>query len=137
MIRPLICAAAIVAAIVASSACASVPAPRSGDEEPARDRDMISEQEIRELPVTTAWELVSRLRPHWLRSRGPASVRGGGPEYPVVYVDEIRSGNIEFLHQISTMVVAEIRFISGRDATTRMGLNHGAGAIMVTTHRGP
>lgn len=120
--------------VLALAACASAPPP--GEVEGPRDREVITEGEIRELPVTTAWELVSRLRPHWLRSRGPASIRSSGPEYPVVYVDEVRSGGPEALQRISSMTVSEIRFISARDAATRLGLNHGGGAIMVRTRRG-
>lgn len=112
-------------------ACAS--GPSSG--EPSRDRYLITAEEIQDLPVTTAWELVERLRPAWLRSRGPASMRSSAPEYPVVYIDEVQSGGLEALQRVSSLSIHEIRFISGRDAATRFGLNHGAGAILVSIRR--
>jgi len=112
-------------------ACASDPS--SGV--PNRDRDLITLDEIAALPVTNAWDLVDRLRPNWLRNRGPASIRSSAPTYPQVYIDDIRSGNMEILYRISSQVIREIRHINGRDATTRWGMDHGAGVILITTGR--
>lgn len=117
--------------LVLLAACAS--GPSSGEAQ--RDRELITADEIREVPVTSAWELVARLRPTWIRSRGPASMRSSAPDYPVVYVDDVHSGGPEALQRISSVAISEIRFISARDAATRFGLNHGAGAIMVRTRR--
>lgn len=100
-----------------------------------RDRDVITSQDLEGVSATTAYEIIERLRPTWLRTRGPASIRGGVPTYPLVYVDEVRSGGLETLHRISGHIVREIRFINGRDATTKWGLDHGAGVIMVYTGR--
>ena len=113
------------------AACASGGSPG----EATRDRNLITAEEIATVPITTAWELVSRLRPEWLRNRGPASMRASAPEYPVVYIDEVSSGGLEALQRISSIAIAEVRFISARDAATRFGLNHGGGAIMVKTRR--
>ena len=112
-------------------ACAS--GPSSG--EPSRNRDLITAGEIEDLPVTSARDLVERLRPAWLRARGPASMGSGRPEYPVVYIDQVHSGGLEALNRVSSLVIEEIRFISARDATTRFGMNHGGGAIMVKIRR--
>ncbi|MCJ7627798.1 MAG: hypothetical protein MUO50_05350, partial [Longimicrobiales bacterium] len=46
-------------------ACAS--GPSSGG--PSRDRNLITADEIAAVPVTSAHDLVERLRPMWLRSR--------------------------------------------------------------------
>lgn len=126
---------AVPALLLAACATPTV-GPPTGETDAPRNRDVIAEAEIRELPVTNTYELVSRLRPEWIRSRGPASMRGGGAEYPVVYLDGIRSGSIEALQRISTLQISEVRFISARDAATRFGLNHGGGAIMVSSQRG-
>ena len=112
-------------------ACAS--GPSSGG--PSRNRNLITAEEIEGLPVTTAFDLVERLRPAWLRARGPASMGSGRPDNPVVYIDQVHTGGLEALERISSLVVEEIRFISGRDATTRFGMNHGGGAIMVSIRR--
>lgn len=112
-------------------ACAS-GTPEAG---PSRDRNLISAEEIAAEPVTSADELVRRLRPAWLRNRGPSSISGGAPSLPRVYIDEVPTGGLEALQRISTQIIREIRFISGRDATTRWGLDHGGGVIMILTGR--
>lgn len=115
------------------AACAS--GSGSTPEGPDRDRNRISPEEIAAEPVTSAAELVERLRPAWLRSRGPASIRSGAPSLPIVYIDGVRSGGPEALRRITTQIIREIRFINGRDATTTYGLDHGAGVILVSTGR--
>jgi len=115
------------------AACASAADTTPGG--PDRDRNRISPEEIAAEPVTTAAELVNRLRPAWLRSRGPESIRSGTPSFPIVYIDGVRSGGPEALRGISTQIIREIRFINGRDATTKYGLDHGAGVILVSTGR--
>jgi hypothetical protein len=100
-----------------------------------RDRNLISAEEIAAEPIVTAHELVSRLRPNWLRNRGPTSITRGGPTTPLVYIDEVRTGGLDSLYRISSQIIREIRFINGRDATTKWGLDHGGGVIMVLTGR--
>ena len=112
-------------------ACAS--GPSSGA--PSRNRNLITAEEIEGLPVTTARDLVERLRPTWLRPRGPASMGSSRPEFPVVYIDQVHSGGLEALDRVSSLVIEEVRFISARDATTRFGMNHGGGAILVKVRR--
>ena len=112
-------------------ACASDPAARTTD----RDRNVISAEEIAAEPTTSAAELVERLRPAWLRSRGPTSIRSGNPSLPIVYIDEVRTGGLDTLYRISTQIIREVRFINGRDATTKYGLDHGGGVIMIATRR--
>jgi len=119
------------ASVLLLVACAS--GPSSG--RPSRDRNLITADEIAALPVSSAHDLLERLRPTWLRNRGPASMGSGAPSFPIVYIDQLRSGGLDVLQRISTQIIREIRFINGRDATTKYGLDHGAGVILVTTGR--
>ena len=57
--------------------------------------------------------------------------RGANP--PVVYVDGTRRGGPEELRVLRADQIAEMRFMSALDATTRYGLNHDGGAILVST----
>lgn len=112
-------------------ACAS----GQGSDGPSRNRNVITLEEIEAQPTSTAYELVQRIRPNWLRVRGPNSIRSSNPSLPLVYIDGVRSGDLDALYRVSTQIVREIRFINGRDATTRWGLDHGGGVIMVHTGR--
>jgi outer membrane cobalamin receptor len=112
-------------------ACASGGSASEG----GRKRELISAEEIAAARATHALDLVQQLRPNWLRARGPVSMRGGSPDYPVVYVDGIRSSDPRALENLAAQIVLEIRFLAGRDATTLYGLDHSGGAIMVRTRR--
>lgn len=125
----------VLMAVLTLSAAACASGSGTTTQEPRRDRNLISTEEIEAQPTTTAMELVHRLRPSWLRSRGPESIRSGVPALPVVYIDEVRSGGPEALQRISTQIIREVRFVNGRDATTKYGLDHGAGVILVYTGR--
>jgi len=75
-----------------------------------------------------AYSLIAALRPHWLSSRSPdASVR--------VYRDGTLAGGTDELRSIDLASVQRIEWLSGMDATTRFGMNHSGGAILVTTRR--
>jgi hypothetical protein len=82
---------------------------------------------------TDAYELLQRLRPQFLRSRGSVSMRNSSSSYPIVYLNNVRHGDLTSLRNIQVTDIDEIRFISGADATTRWGTGHGSGVILVST----
>ena len=74
------------------------------------------------------FELIYRRRGRWLNARG-----GGVPR---VHVDGIASvGGVEDLRNILVADVQEVEYLSAIDATSRFGLDHVSGAIIVTTRR--
>jgi hypothetical protein len=127
-----IAAATLVALLV--SACAS--SPKVPDGEPRITRNVITHDEIvaADRPGGTAWDLVSRMRPQFLSSRGVNSFRDGVSRGPVVYLDGSRYGETESLKTISADQVMRVEFMSGPNATTRYGMDHAGGAILITTH---
>lgn len=112
--------------VILAAACGGNPPPGSAL---GGDPDVITREQIAALDVTYAIDAVRRLRPSWLRSRG------GIDEEPVVYVDAARRGGTRALATISVEIVEDIRYLSGPDATTRLGTGHRGGAIMVRTRR--
>ncbi len=118
----------LVLAFLVFAACASNP----GSDSPGRQRDVITAEEIAQLNVATAFDIVRQLRPEYLRSRGTMSLREGGSEYAVVYMNGMRLGGPEQLHQIRASDVQTIRYINASDATTRWGTGHTGGVIEVT-----
>jgi len=94
----------------------------------APSRDVITAEEVADASLSTqsAYDVVQRLRPRWLRSRG-----GGTAGLPMLVINNIPSGDLERLRSIAAIDVSEIRFISSQDATTRWGTGFVGGAIEV------
>lgn len=99
---------------------------------PRVDPDFISTEELRASGQAEAFAAVQSLRPLWLRSRGPTSITQGQQSVKV-YLDGVLMGGPEQLRQIPTHTASSMRFVDGRDATQRWGLDHGMGAIVVAT----
>lgn len=91
----------------------------------------ITREEILEANQMTALDLVRTVRPHWLNTRGPMSLRSTPM---VVYVDGMRAGGVEALADIGTTDVEEVRYYDPREAQFRFGTGHAQGAIEVLTH---
>ena len=121
--------AAPAAVAVTGEAPVSAPAPAKRK----RDSSLITTEEIRESSATTAYEVVSRLRPAWLRKRGESSLSLAGTI--LVYRDGLRMGSPEALRQLNVSDIASITYMDGREATQRFGTDHGNGVITVTTRR--
>lgn len=98
-------------------------------------RNVITAQEIATTTAQDAYDVIARLRPRWLQSRGAASIRDPAPQLPVVYVDRIRMGGLEVLRTLNITDILELRYYSASDATTRYGTDHAGGVIEVYTRR--
>lgn len=97
-----------------------------------RNPDLISQEEIQNMAADArnAYEIVSKLRPIWLSTRGVGSMSGGTVEVQV-YVNDVHQGGPGALSQVPREGVLEIRHLRGIDATQRFGTNHENGAILV------
>ncbi len=78
------------------------------------------------------YDLISILRPRWVRSQGPDTFQGGQGEVQV-HVDGNRLGGVGVLRRIPVSGVTSIEWFSPIDASARFGLDHGHGAIVVST----
>ena len=114
-------------------ACSS--GPRTESATPRGSRDLITRAQIERNVAADAWDLVQRLRPEYLRPQRGASSLSAPPLSAVVYLDGVKRGTPELLRSLRTSDIEEIRFISGTDATTRWGTDHGGGVIEVKTRR--
>ncbi len=115
-----------------SSASSLAGAPRP----PSRQQDVISEAEIssRAAEASNALQVVQKLRPQMLRSRGRFSPAdsSGTTLIPKVVVDDVAYGNVDALANLNATAIREIRFLSAADATTRWGTGYPGGVILVT-----
>ncbi|PSQ80596.1 MAG: hypothetical protein BRD40_04235 [Bacteroidetes bacterium QS_1_65_9] len=115
----------------AGAGCISSGAQRSSGGDP----DVITRKQIQEAEATsTAYALVQRLRPHWLRKRGSQSI--SNPGSILVYVDGSRSGAPSSLRNVQAINVKSIEFLGASEATTQYGTGHEHGVIEVDTKDG-
>ncbi|HWP83535.1 MAG TPA: hypothetical protein VNN76_12885 [Bacteroidota bacterium] len=98
-------------------------------------RDVITEEEIRNSNETNLYDVIRKLRPMFLTSRGPKSLRLEESTLPLVYLDGTKYGEAESLRTMPIVGVQEIRFLDARDATTMYGTGHTSGIIMVITKK--
>ena len=105
------------------------PAPESGS------RNVIVQDDLAAYSDLSAFEIVRRLRPAWLRYRGQSVLSGPEREGLRVYLDGSFYGDADALGQLQARNLEEIRFLDSRQATLRFGTGHTVGAILVTTRR--
>ena len=113
--------------------CGNSPSP--SQDLGLRNRSILTAEEIQlqKGGAWTAYDVIARLRPEYLRSRGASSFRNAVPATAVVYVDEMRYGTINSLKTMSADQIWRIQYINAADATTRFGTDHLGGAILITT----
>ena len=130
---------ALAACALAIAACAS-RAPRAATpNDPAetastsRGRaNVLTQEDIRRANITNVFDLVSTLRPRWMQTRGQDSFQR--PSEVQVYVDNTRlTAGLNGLRDLASIGVSRIEFVGPIDASARWGLDHGQGAIVVTT----
>ena len=121
------------AAIFLTLGCGSAPMPVVVGA--PGHRDMLFEAEIQtnRVPGMTVYDIVAHLRPEYLRSRGTNSLRDLTPPTAIVYVDNVKFGSLETMRSMSADNIAQIQYLSANNATTRFGMDHAAGAILITT----
>jgi hypothetical protein len=146
-----------------AAAALLAPAPAQAQKPPKKDRDLITREELLEAEAKSPdlYQAVKRLRPHFITvlNRGPHStgVTPGAPgvtmcdearerncsvrsmgtviALPVVYVDGMKTGDIEVLKTYATRNVEEVRYLTATKAEMEYGLGHEGGAILVKLHK--
>lgn len=121
----------LVATLVLASACSGNANSARG---PSRDRNMITTEELATVNGLSAYEVVQRLRPHWLNARGGARSLGLRTEI-VVFSDNIRLGGVEALRNLPANGIRQMEYLDGPSASNRLpGVGSGehiAGAIVI------
>jgi hypothetical protein len=125
-------------AVPAILACAPASATSSASGAPAPRRNaLLVADEIRtaNLDRGSAYDAISRLRPHWL-TRTTKSYDPPSNEGPVVFVDGQRFGDLASLLTVDADRIDEIRFYSAAEAGGIFGMQGGmSGVIAVTTKK--
>ena len=123
---------------------------------PKRNPDVISFEEIETIrgDVGSAEDLIRRLRPKFLQVRPSQQLMGSASNPPPpgtiptgsqtkqavtikVYVNNVQRGSAEVLRLLPPTGINEIRYLNPSDATSRFGINHEAGAILIAVGAPP
>ena len=94
--------------------------------------DMLTRSQLESTHARDVYEAVERMRPMWLVSRGVVSAMNPAGEFPVVYLNGVRVGDLKFLKSLRPHEVESILFHSAQDSMTRWGLGLRGGVIEVT-----
>lgn len=101
-----------------------------------RQRDVITLLELEQTgkKAQDLYQAIRSLRPHFLQPpRGTRTMGSYTPDPTVVYVDGLRTGDLETLKTISTQNVFEVRYFEPSKAQEEFGMNHSGGAVLVRT----
>jgi len=122
----------ILLAVLLGLACAPAVAPGRD----IANRQIITPDEIEALNAANADEVIRKVRPNFLSSRGETSLgRSRSSRLPTVYVDGMAFGTVATLRTIPAMQIESIRLYRSWEATTRFGLGNTSGVIEITTKR--
>jgi len=135
-----------VLAALSASACHPVP-QRAGSVAPLASREtLITEKEITQMSVRTAWDAVRLRAPRLIyadtggivsRVRIQPTTSLNADETPLLIVDGMRVGSIDYLQDIPASEVHAIHILDSMSAEPLYGLSAAGGAIVVETKRSP
>jgi hypothetical protein len=118
----------VLMALVAATACASAANSGTGT---YRDPIIITEQEIDASMESNGFDVVQKLRPMFLKTRGRSTINAGGSEYASVFVDGVYYGELNSLRNLVSNQIHEIRYLNGPESAGKYGIRYGQGAIDV------
>jgi hypothetical protein len=124
-----------VALLLAVGACAS---GKSGSPEAAVNRSVITAAELPATGTESAYDVINRLRPEYLRPKPAQSyslqestgVTGAAPE-PALIVNGQRAGELSDLRQIAATSLKSVRYYNIEQAKRKFGMQYAGGAIEI------
>jgi hypothetical protein len=128
-IASLACVFACISGSTSSIAAQSDSTAPAKAEKPKHDDNHITTEEIAASKRPTAYEVVDRLRPQWLRK----DMLTG--EDVVVYRDEQNLGGSDKLRDMPSVEVADLQYVPHADAVKRWGSDIKGSVIVVTRSR--
>lgn len=108
--------------------CASPATARTGSA-PGREYNRITADEIATSTAQNAYELISKMRPAYLKTRGKTTVLLDTPDRASVFLDGVLFGDPDALKTLAATQIREIRFYPATSAGVKFGSQYGAGVI--------
>ena len=93
--------------------------------------NMLTAEQMLATGAESVYEAVERLRPEWLRSRGPVSLTDSSPAVPSIFIGGSHVGDVEQLRSLRIDDVSHIRYYEPGEAGVRYGMGHPRGVIDV------
>ena len=127
-----------VASLLLAVACGSPgtpgvdPAPRVARPKRSTAYATITREEIDARAWSNVYELVSTLRPLWIRVRGADNLNDMSTKVQA-YLDTTHLPDAQSLENLAVAGIHSVEFVDGIAASSRWGLGHGQGAIVVHT----
>jgi hypothetical protein len=118
--------------VVAAACAASAP---GGAVSTSSNRALVTEAEIPTSGTESAYELVQRIRPEFLRvhpAQGSTGANGNLAPAPILVVNGQRVGGLEDLKTIPASSLSTIRYYTIEEAKRRFGMQYGGGALELT-----
>jgi hypothetical protein len=134
MMPALIRSLLIALALTPAAACASGGASHAASPT-SSDRSVITASEIPAEGTESAYELIQRIRPEYLRSR-PAQAYSGtsglSAPPPALMVNGQRVGEVSDLRQVPATSLSLVRFYNIEEGKRKFGMQYGGGAIDIS-----
>ena len=92
----------------------------------------LTQSEIATANSDNLYDIIAKLRPEWLSSRGPASVTNSTPTSVDVYMNGTMLGKAEYLRDVRIQDVTDVRYWDAGQASARFGMGHPRGVIEIT-----
>ena len=97
------------------------------------DQQLITRDVILAAQYTNMYDVVLALRSTWLRVRPAESFQGQSPRIQVYLDNQRLSGGADELKQMSPTNIESVRYFDPITASSRWGMDHGAGALYLVT----
>ena len=115
-----------------TAAASTSTAPKRGSS------NFIPQSEIEAANLETIYDVIERIRPNMMRTRGQmgrvgAGGSGAGMSTVKVYLNGTLIGDTSALRGIQASSVKQVEYLNSSDATTRFGTGNDAGAILITS----
>ena len=92
---------------------------------------LITRDEIENSHAVTALDVISRLRPYYLGSRGRTSINLDPQTHAMVFLNDQEYGDITVLRNLSANDIEEVHYFSGSQAVQKFGAQYGGGVIQL------
>ena len=89
----------------------------------------MTREELGKTNSDNLYDAIAKLRPEWLTSRGPTSVTDMTPTSVDVYMNGNFLGGADYLRQVRSLDVSEVRYWDAGQASARFGMGHPRGVI--------